>query len=311
MQIVKFQHREPPAVETITIANAVGCALTLDGVSRSLVVVGPVAGVDIVKRYLESIDQPAGTCAVKSWAVYVDKSAQTGFDLVAAIRAVSASSVEATIDGAGVTLDLSADKLAGALAVVCDGSVIEVIQRPHVQLFHGVPAKIESIEEVPIPSTAVSQGVAQTSIEFRKVGLQLDVTPYFLAGDALRLNVVQSNGLLGQLVRIGENEVPVIQSQTVASTVQLSIGQTVVLGGVTTYRNRIVRGLLTNKTERTEGGLYVILSTYYDVPKALPVASIGVPSDPAESREWIADQILPLKGWKKEERDFLRAKEKR
>jgi len=304
---VSFKHREPPQ-DLLNLGNSTSCILTVDPVSRSVCIVGPVAGVDICKRYLESIDQPAGSCAVKAWAVYIDKTAQTGFDLVAAIRAASDTFTTAVVGNGGLTMDISADKLALALSVIADGSVVEVIQRPHVQLYQGVASKIESIEEVPIPTTSVSQGVSQTSIQFRKVGLQLDVTPYFLGQDRLRLSINQTNGLVGQIVKIAENEVPIIQSQTVSSSVEMSVGQTVILGGVTTFRNRMVRGLLTNTKEVSEGSLYVVISTYYDVPKAVPVSSLPVPADPDEGKAWIDSQILPVKGWSREEREFIKSR---
>lgn len=303
MLVVRFKHREPPA-DTLGISTATKCILTIDNVSRSIAIVGPIDGVDICKRYLESIDQPAGSCAVKAWAVYIDKSAQSGFDLVAAIGAASGSVSTAVLGNGGLTLDLSADKLALALSVIADGSVVEVMQRPHVQLFQGVSSKIESIEEVPIPSTSVSQGISQTSIQYRKVGLQLDVTPFFLGSDRLRLAINQTNGLVGQIVKIAGNEIPIIQSQSVSTSVELSVGQTVILGGVTTYRNRIARGLLRNTKEVSEGSLYVVISTYYDVPKAVPVSAAPLPADLRDSRDWIDSQLLPSKGWQDDEREF-------
>jgi hypothetical protein len=316
-RVYRFQHREPPEAGQIQIAQSVDAALTVDRFSRSVGISGTVEGVELVTRYLEAIDVVPGSCAVQSWAVYVDKSAQKGFDLVAALLAVSAGETTATLGEGGLTLNLNVDRVSVALDAIADGSAVEVVQRPHVQLQHGVTAKIESLQEVPIPSTAVSQGIAQTSVEYRKVGLQLEVVPYFLGNDQLRLGVMQNNGLIGQNVRIGENEVPVIQSQMVSSSVQMTVGQTVVLGGVATYRERLVRGLLRNVKEVSEGSLYVIISTYHDVPKAVPVdlpqmSGPDVPpplippfDDPAD---WINGELLPAKGWRREERDFLRAK---
>lgn len=306
MQIVRFVHREPPAAESVTIATSVGCILTVDSIARTVVVVGPAQGVDIVKRYLEAVDQPAGSCAVRSWAVYVDKSVKKGFDLAAVIGAAVKGDFEIDLGGGGLTLDLGADEVALALTAICDGSAVEVVQRPHVQLFQGVTAKIESIQEVPVPSTTVSQGIAQTSIDYRKVGLQLEVQPYFLGNNRLRLGVSQTNGLIGRTVEVGGNDVPIIETQSVSSSVELAIGQTVILGGVTTLRHRMVKGLLRNQKEITEGTLYVIISTYFDVPRAVvvgratdPLTLASVPLlPPVESAEdWINDGLLPDKSW--------------
>jgi len=303
LQIVKFLHRDPPSIDTITIAAAAGCSLSLDSIARSIAVVGPLDGALIVKSYLESLDVVPGSCAVQSWAVFVDRSSSKGFDLVAALSGLAdVSSVSAEVGGGGLTFDLSSDQIALALTAICDGSVVEVVQRPHIQLRHGVASRVESIQEVPVPESSSSQGIIQTSIVYRKVGLQLSITPSFLASDQLVLKVSQTNGLIGQTVKIGENEVPVIQSQTVDTSVQMGIGQTVILGGVSTLRERTSRGLLRNSKEVSEGTLYVIVSTFSDVPKAIPVSSPAAsppgqlpPLVPgmADPVEWIMGELLP------------------
>ncbi len=309
LQVVYFTHREVPAVELLTLGNALGCTFTVDQVARSVAVVGPLEGVTLCRDYLLTLDKAPGSCAVKAWAVFVEKSVQRGFDLVAAIRAVADVPSTLTVGSGGLTLDLGVGDLSLALDAIADGSTVEVIQRPHVQLFQGVTSKIESIEEVPIPSTSVSQGVSQTSIEFRKVGLQLDVTPCFLGSDRLKLGVIQTNGLVGKLVKIAGNEVPSIQSQTVSGTVEMSVGQSIVLGGVTTLRTRTSKGLLGEHTETSEGSLYVVLSTYYDVPRAVavyndldaPLRPVPLSAQPVDA----SSGVLPPKGWLSQQFDFI------
>lgn len=317
-RLVRFEHRHPPLPDQVPIAGDLGCVLTVDDVTRSVFIAGPVEGVEMLTRYFEEIDTPAGSCAVHAWAVYVDNTAQKGFDLVAALASVADVDLEAVVGNGGMTLDVGADKITAALTVVCDGSSVEVVQRPHVHLEQGVTAKIESLQEVPLPTTSVSQGFAQTSVQYRKVGLQLEVIPYFLGGDRLRLGVVQTNGLLGNNVKIGPDEVPIIQSQTVSSTIEMSIGQTVVLGGVTSYRQKTVHGILRDTVEKAEGVLYVVLSTTSNIPRAVPVR-LGVANPlpassvpllpPVESgRGWIDSALLPVKGWKKQESDFIKSR---
>lgn len=316
-RIYRFKNRNTPVLADLQIPATVDASLAFDPFTRSAFVSGSPQGVAYVMNFLEQIDLAPGSCAVQSWAVFVDKSAQKGFDLVAAINAVIPSENTVTIGSGGLTLDVGGEALSAALNAICDGSTVEAIQRPHVQLTHGKTAKIESLQEVPVPSTAVSQGIAQTSVEYRKVGLQLEIVPSFLDHDRLSLAVTQSNGLIGQNVKIDQNEVPVIQSQSVSTTVEMTVGQTVILGGVSTLRQKHVRGLLRDGVEVSEGSLYVILSTYYDAPRAVPIVEparftpqdappIQIPmQDPVE---WIDGQLLPSKGWLDQERDFIRDK---
>jgi type II secretory pathway component GspD/PulD (secretin) len=317
----QFKHREPPPVDQMQGLQSMGVMVAMDRQSRSCVVRGPQSAVEAIVSFLASSDTMADSCAVQTWAVYVDRSAEKGFDLVAALRAASGVSGSALdVSGGGFTLDIGAGDVAAALSAICEGSAVEVVHRPHVRLAHGVTSRIESTQELPLPMSVVSNGVSQGSIEFRKVGLQLEVTPFFLSNSMVRMAVSQTNGILGDAVEVQGTEIPVIQSQTVQTTADLSVGQTVVLGGVQTKRIRKVNGLLRDSTQVTEGALYVILSTYSDIPKAVPVGSPrleypeGMPVPLAmpgrSSEEWIDDklQILPPLGWEREEAELVRRK---
>ncbi len=302
--VYRFKFRSVPAVADLTL-NQSGVAVMVDALTNSCMIVGKPDPVHQLHAFLASIDVPLGSCAVRSWAVFVDKSVTHGFDLVAAISAVSGAAATSSLhagDGA-LTLNLNVGDVAAALTAICDDSTVEVVQRPNVQLYQGVTSTIESIEEVPVPSTVVSQGIAQTSISYRKVGLQLSVIPTFFADSRLRLAVTQSNGLLGHSVQISGNEVPIIDSQSVSSTVELAIGQTVILGGVSTFRQKKVKGLLSSSVETSTGTLYVILTTYYDVPRAIPV---GLPTSLTTSD--LLSGVLPDRGWQDEERELIQSK---
>lgn len=314
-----FRHREPP--ENLQTLSTLGVVAVVDRPSRTVIVHGPPASVDASAAFLQAVDTVGSSCSVQTWAVYVDRSVQKGFDLAAAISSVSNVDTALSVRGGALTLDASAGDVAVALNAIADGSTVEVIQRPHVRLTHGIPARIESTQEFPIPQTTLSNGIAQTAISYRKVGLQLEVIPYFLQQDSVRLSVKQSNGLIGNTVEIEGNAVPVIQSQTVETTAELTIGQTIILGGVQTSREKVTRGLIRNTREITEGALYVILSTFSEIPKAQPVGSpllespnqSGVPfTTPLEDgKDWIDGQLLPAKGWERQERDFLRSYRRR
>ncbi|MBB5349879.1 hypothetical protein HNR46_000100 [Haloferula luteola] len=318
---VRFENRPAPAVEMLSQLATVGVNAFADSVTRSIVLTGPGDRVEAIALALESGDWVPGSCGCQAFAVYVSRKAEKGFDLVAALSAVGGHKTTASIGGGDVVVTLGLDEVVAALQVIADGEAVDVIQRPHVRLLDGVPARVEAIEEVPVPSTVVSQGIAQTSIEFRKVGLQLTVEPVFLGGDRVRLSIRQENGLLGSPVEIEGNDIPVIQTQAVESGVELTVGQSVVLGGMRTYRKTLSRGLLRNVESVEEGALYVILSTFSDAPRAtLPVPDASGPlegpewfeddsSGPLPSpADWIDGELLPRKGWEEEERELIRSK---
>jgi len=302
---IKFNYRDLPAPETITQIQSLGLQVFTDSVTRTIFISGAPDIVEDVANNLMALDLVPNSCAVQTFAVYVSKKAVKGFDLVAAIgEAARVNDFSATVGGGSATIDLPLGNLSALLEFIADGETVEVVQRPHIRLIDRVPAVVEAIDEIPIPTTAVSQGIAQTSIEYRKVGLQLSVTPAFLSRDRVRLEILQQNGVIGRTVKIESNEIPVVQTQSVSSAVELSIGQTLVFGGVRSYRQGLKRGLLGSTETIEEGSLYVILSTYSDAPRAAVaspllefpatdwIPSPDLPIAP-DSADWIDDGILP------------------
>jgi hypothetical protein len=316
-----LKHRVLPAsLDLAERWRSLGVECIVDPFGRSVVYRGNYAGTLAFREAMEAFDTVPGSCCVQAWTVYVDRRVSKGFDLAAALGAVASGDTTLTLGGGALTLDVGADRIAAALSVIADGGAVELVQAPYARLVDGQTAKVESTQEVPIPETVVANGVAQTSIRFRKVGLQLEVQPVFLDGDRVRLTVSQGNGVIGSPVKVGENEIPVIQSQNVSSTAELSVGQTLVLGGVRTRRTSVRKGLLRSTEEIEEGALYVILSTYSDTPRAIEVGNVqGFPDGladfappltvPVESgADWLDGELLPPKGWKEEERKSIRGR---
>ncbi|MCW1921502.1 hypothetical protein OKA05_02990 [Luteolibacter arcticus] len=312
--------RPVPSPEFLQGWERLGVMAIADPVARVVFFRGLAGPCDSFKTALVAMDQLPAGCSVQAWTVYVDRRVEKGFDLVAALGAITgATDTKLTIGPSGLALDVGADRISAALDVIAEGGSVEVVQNPYVRLLNGEPAKVESTQEVPIAETIVSNGISQGSIRYRKVGLQLEVTPTFFANDRVRLGVVQTNGVVGASVQVGGNSVPVIQSQTVSSVADMTVGQTLVLGGVRTTRNVVKKHLIGSSTEISEGALYVILSTYTDEPKAVlvdapeqpfPAGVLDAPpplTEPAtEGRDWIIGELLPPRDWQSQEKAFLR-----
>lgn len=265
----RFENRDVPPPEWFAAWNAAGVSAVADPLTRVVSCWGLRDGVEAMRAALVSLDLLQGSCALYSWCVYVDESQQKGWDLVAAIREVASEGFGVIAAPGGLTFSLSNERLSAVLAVVCDGATVEVVQRPYLRLTHGQPAIVEAISEIPLPSSTVSNGVAQSSIVYRKVGLQMTVKPRFLPDERVVLDVEQTNGIVGPYVDVAGSKVPQVDTQRVATAVELAIGDAAVLGGVRTSRVRHSRGLFRDKEEISSGYMYVIVSTSSEVPRAV------------------------------------------
>ncbi len=122
----------------------------------------------------------------------------------------------------------------------------KVISRPMVFTSNNKKAIIASGTEVPIPVNTLTNvnntgAVANTgtaavasSIEYKKVALQLEVVPLINSEKEVSLDILQKIDSLipGQNVNIGGNIVPTISTRYIRTNVSAGNGSTIVLGGL-------------------------------------------------------------------------------
>jgi general secretion pathway protein D len=119
-----------------------------------------------------------------------------------------------------------------------------VIARPAVYTANNKRAVISNGQQVPIPGTSLSNvpttGIGTTgsvasvesTIQYENVELRLEVIPLINSNNEVTLKIAQINDTLGANVPISGNEVPIINSQRLTTTVTIPSGATVVLGGL-------------------------------------------------------------------------------
>jgi general secretion pathway protein D len=134
---------------------------------------------------------------------------------------------------------------AGALGYILTGSdkwnvnaslsqsddLINIISRPSLVVRDGVTATLDVGTEIPIASTTSEQGVVNTSVQYRKTGLSLSVTPTVNSRGVVIMEIDQeiTNTLDGG-VTVGKT--PSISTRNLTTEVVANSGQTVILGGI-------------------------------------------------------------------------------
>jgi general secretion pathway protein D len=134
---------------------------------------------------------------------------------------------------------------AGALGYILTGSdkwnvnaslsqsddLINIISRPSLVVRDGVTATLDVGTEIPIASTTSDQGVVNTSVQYRKTGLSLSVTPTVNSRGVVIMEIDQqiTNTLDGG-VTVGKT--PSISTRNLTTEVVANSGQTVILGGI-------------------------------------------------------------------------------
>jgi len=303
-----FKHRPVPKRDQLQALLSSGggrsaevtTALIVDEAANAVLMRGPAESVSTLKGAIEQLDVEALEAFCDAWILFVRGDRVRDFE--AAFEYGSGTSFGASLssDGFGVSVPLGL--LRGRLDVLASNGVLEVVDRPQLRLSSGSKAEVSTGDEIPFPSTVVSNGIAQTSITFKRVGLSFGVKPLFLDGHRVRLDVDAENGLVGATQKIGDIEVPSISKQAVTATATLGFDEAMVIGGLESVRREKRFGLLGQKERQQAGRLYVAIMLRSGYPKARPVIGPGpglgidVPGVTGGPGKF-DDQVLPFKGW--------------
>ncbi len=115
----------------------------------------------------------------------------------------------------------------------------KTISRPTVFTSNNKKAIIASGTEIPIPvntltnaTTTTNVAAVASSIEYKKVALQLEVVPLINSEKEISLDILQKLDSLGTNTIIGGNVIPNINTRYIRTNVSAANGSTIVLGGL-------------------------------------------------------------------------------
>lgn len=152
------------------------------------------------------------------------------------------------------TIAETVDVYAKALATT---NRFKVLSRPVVYTANNKKAVISSGQQVPIPVSTLSSVVSTTpnvaadtgtalasNIQYKDVVLKLEVIPLVNSDDEVTLTIAQQNDNILERVVVSNNEVPVIGTQELTTTITVRNRNTIVLGGlITEEKTRNVTGI--------------------------------------------------------------------
>lgn len=134
--------------------------------------------------------------------------------------------------GAGGDFSVISGTVRNVVSMLQQKRDVEILASPRAMMVSGQSATIKAVEEIPfseVSDTAAGGAGALTSTEFKEVGITLEVTSTITDGNNifLTLNAEQS-------VKTGESStgVPVVDSRQVDTSLMLTDGQIIVMGGL-------------------------------------------------------------------------------
>jgi type II secretory pathway component GspD/PulD (secretin) len=266
-----------PRVDTSPQAVSVGKArLIADRSSNTIIVIGPPEIRQKASRIIDLLDQRPKQIylATVIGQLTLRDEMQIGFDYLVRFQQFSPD-----LGGAGLLRNRSGTDLLpdpssllannvfpalsglsvyGSIAESVDVFVralssdnnFQIISRPVIYTANNKLAVISSGEQVPFPSSTLTSATTGDSnavtsnIEFKDVVLKLEVIPLINSENEVTLTIAQQNNQLVGSQTISGNQVPIIGTQQLTTTITVRDRNTVVLGG-----------LITEEDQRDESGL--------------------------------------------------------
>jgi type II secretion system protein D len=161
----------------------------------------------------------------------------------------------ATTGGATILLSSARDGLAAIVKALDSTGRFRVINRPVVFTSNNKKAIIASGQEIPVPVSTLSTIVGnntvgtgtppptnfgtQSSIQYKKVALQLEVVPLINSEKEVSLDILQKLDSLGNPTTVDGNLIPTIITRYIKTTVSAPNGATIVLGGLITDNKQL------------------------------------------------------------------------
>jgi general secretion pathway protein D len=170
----------------------------------------------------------------------------TGVDVTGAVQAAVQPFLQGVLPGANLLLGSQAQPkvILSALSTLTD---VKVLSAPSVVVVDNEPALLQVGDEVPISTGSAtilsnSNNPVVNTIEMRNTGVILKVLPHVYANGTIQLEIEQE---ISNVVNSNQPTLtPTISQRRVHSTIAVTSGQTVLLGG-----------LISDQDQRTKSGI--------------------------------------------------------
>ena len=135
-----------------------------------------------------------------------------------------------------------ADSIDVTLNAFQSSNRFKIISRPVIYTANNKKAVISSGQQVPVPENTLTSSLAAgnqgtsvaSNIGYKDVVLKLEVIPLINSKDEVTLTIAQQNDNVLETVTISDNQVPVVGTQELTTTVTVPNKHTVVIGGLIT-----------------------------------------------------------------------------
>lgn len=239
----KINHLNPDSIDDMM--KKVGSDRTkylFDRTSMTLVVIDREEVLNSLAQFLNTADQAEPQLFIHCHFIEVEVSAGTNLG-----TSFSVSDVRIDDTYSDVGFDLSktdptsflnlsspANNITAGLSATAERKNVRILSSPNLLCYNRQRSSIQMIKEVPFvqstTDTTGGSGTTTETIEYKEVGISMEVTPEIYSDGTAKLNLKPS---VSEVIDYyGKNEVPIIKKKAVESNVIVKNNQVVVIGGL-------------------------------------------------------------------------------
>jgi len=146
------------------------------------------------------------------------------------------NSLTAGATGLQYAIGLS-NNLQAKVSALAEEKKVNILSSPHILASDNKTARIDISTEIPVATTeynvtSSNDDVLETSIEYRDTGVILSVTPHISESGMVTMDVEQEVSEQSANVSVGGNSYPSFYKRSIATTLSVKHGQTLVIGGI-------------------------------------------------------------------------------
>lgn len=145
-----------------------------------------------------------------------------------------------TSNATGFRYSILSSNFQATLRALRETNRIKIINTPHVLVTDNSPAVVTIGEQIPYAGeTTITNGLAQSSVEFLDVAITLNVTPHISPGKNILMDIDQVVNSLVEFIEVSPNQLaPRTTNRRAGTTLIVGDNQTVVLGGIISDEDR-------------------------------------------------------------------------
>jgi type IV pilus assembly protein PilQ len=108
----------------------------------------------------------------------------------------------------------------------------KLLANPRILVLDNQKATFDIVTEHPYIERTETTGTTTETVQFKEVGVKLEVTPKITRDGMIRLHILPEFGVFVERVQVSTSDVPVVDTRKVDTVALIQDGQTVVLGGM-------------------------------------------------------------------------------